>query len=684
MEFLGPPISNTVLGGAIKLDLANNKIVVNVPAHDLVGIPLRTGLEYFLEVWIPESYQSSNYVLLDTLEAREKPKETLGALSVYPGAFFEVDSLLRGILKTCVPTFEQKTISVCNGMITPYYCKSIVKNNGTTVNTTTYTSRYAIKSGIAERDYAAYHETFFDKYIGDGKRFLTYKPNRSVVTNTQPEYLHFLTNYSNSVTKLILKLTVRKETGGIVETTPLLLDGVVSMQIYCIPVGMLALGITDATEYSVCLLNQNNERVSEIRTYIVEQRYRRFERHFIFENSLGVYDSFISFGEAEENVSVSQQSGEQFIGYDYAAESSETVITERASTRELKVAFGWSSKRVADYLTDFLYSRAIFYQNDRSLLALECVSDKFTIADKEDWAGVVLSLRFSQKESNYSDLPTPSAAVTRPTGWRVLTTACQLDQRGRRNGMVNVLTLEKYYLDNNSLFLPRTVKENVVGQEGYLAPGVSGSCTVGSTPFLSAAISRSGTFVRSNCGSTLVGGYATIAIAAGAWGSTVSQADADAKAEAEWQSLNTQTYADTNGTCSAFPWLYAVPGGVPSGRFWVKFQTIDPVLTNNSGISNYNFSGGNDYRPGNMWVNQPGLQTNQTDVFAPNTWDVSFPTSVPYIFFLYLHSNGSTVRTLKYYINGILKQTVTSNQWNTDVYLTQQPVSGDRVFFSLE
>lgn len=672
---LGPPDVPQV-STPIKVDLAQNKIVVNVQAYDPVGVVERTGLVYYLEVWVPESYLSNNYVLLDTLEARETPKKNVGGADIYPGAYFEVDSLLRGVLESTAPDFEQNSISVCENLITPYFCKAIVKNNDVVVQTTTYVSRYAMKSGIAESDFEAYGNYFFDGYIGAGKRFLTYKPNNSVVTADQPEFLYFLTNYSSPITALNLEVTVYMPEGF--SRVALSLSNVSNMQVYCIPVGMKALKIgADVKKYSVCLKNQDGLVISEVRTFKVEKRYRRHKRYFLFENSLGVYDCLPVFGETEESGKVTKQIGEKFTGYDYLASASETVVTDRAAVKELKLAIEWSDSKLANYFKDFLYSWSILMQTDRGFLAMDCVGESWMIPDKKDYHGINAVLRYGQKETNFSDLPILTGIVSRPTGWRALTTTCQLDERGRRNGMTTVLTLEKYYLDNNDLFLPRTIKSNVVGRAGYLAPAVSSSCGFVTTPFLSAEISREGTFVRQNCGDALVGGYATIVVPAGAWGSTINQADADAKAEAEWQQLNTQAYANANGTCSPFPWAYVVGGGVPAGRFWVRFQTNNQQATNNSGV----YSGAASYRPGNMWFCQPDFQTDQTDVYAPNVWDVSYPVRTTWTFYAY---NDNTARTWKYYLNGVLQQTVALGSVNNSIELAVMPASGDRVFFLIE
>ena len=157
-------IEDLVVCNAIALDMTRNKIVVNVLAFDPIGVVNRTGLEYFLEVYVPTSYNSSTYKLIGTLEAREEPKQIIGTIESYSGAFFEISSLLDGMLETSKPSFGQERISVCPCMVTPYYCIGKVKNNGTLVYTNIFTSRYAIKSGISEADYELYKDIFFSKY----------------------------------------------------------------------------------------------------------------------------------------------------------------------------------------------------------------------------------------------------------------------------------------------------------------------------------------------------------------------------------------------------------------------------------------------------------------------------------------------------------------------------------------
>lgn len=673
-------IENLLPATGIALDMTRNPIVVNVLAHDPVGIFDRTGLEYFLEIWVPTHYGSNTYKLLDTLDAREEPKLVTGAIEILAGAFFEISSLLDGMLETVKPGVKQTKISVSSKMVTPYYCVAKVKNNGVLVDTKNLPSKYAIKSGVSELDYESYKGSFFSNYIGNGRKFLTYKPVTSIIQAGQTEYLNFLTNYTADISTIKLKMWCKLKKGGEIIEVVKTITGVLPMNVYCIPVEFPS----NILSCSVWLVNQDDLRISEVRNFLVDQRYKRKLKRIVFENSLGVFESFNFHGDSAETVNFTKQIGEQFVGFDYLAESAESVTRSVAANREISIAIQWAKKEIADYLTDLMFSKKVYLETDRNHLPLIALGDSYLKNDDaEDWAGRRFVFAVAKQETNYSNLPTPELVAERPKGWRQLATACKLDARGRYNGFLQVTMLERYYLDNNQLVLPHEIRPNVNGEDGYIAPVQAGACAFLNTPHLSAEIVRNGTFTNQTCTNGLWGDYPEITIDENAWGSLFSDEDAQAKAELEWQSLNTQAYANEHGACDVSPYLYNIPGGVPAGRFWVRLQTPSIVQTNMSAIS-WSYVPDPGHRPGNGWWNQTGNQVNQLDVVGLNVWDVSFPvkTGGLYDFNLYMH--GSPGRTFKYYINGVLMQSAYYTGHHQSIALTVQPADGDRVFFLIE
>jgi hypothetical protein len=80
----------------------------------------------------------------------------------------------------------------------------------------------------------------------------------------------------------------------------------------------------------------------------------------------------------------------------------------------------------------------------------------------------------------------------------------------------------------------------------------NGTCT-SITVYYNKAVSATAT--KNDCPTGSTGSTVTYSVAAGKYSSTVSQSDADSKASADL-TANTQTYANTNGTCSAVKTTY--------------------------------------------------------------------------------------------------------------------------------
>lgn len=76
-------------------------------------------------------------------------------------------------------------------------------------------------------------------------------------------------------------------------------------------------------------------------------------------------------------------------------------------------------------------------------------------------------------------------------------------------------------------------------------------------------VAKSGTFTRNNCGSGSTGSTVTYTVVAGVYSSTISQADADQKAQND-VNTNGQNYTNANGTCSAVQCSFTMATGFSS------------------------------------------------------------------------------------------------------------------------
>jgi hypothetical protein len=149
--------------------------------------------------------------------------------------------------------------------------------------------------------------------------------------------------------------------------------------------------------------------------------------------------------------------------------------------------------------------------------------------------------------------------------------------------------------------------------------------TVKSTPFFS--IAKSGTFTRNNCGTGNVGGDWLYDVEAGQYISYVSQADADAKAQAD-VTTNGQNYVNGEGYCTYYNLATTREirkNNCPSGKVGSLVSYTVPARTEMSQVSEADLAKNldthfNQWGPGQIYANAQGTcgYTNKemTDYFS--------------------------------------------------------------------
>jgi Family of unknown function (DUF5977) len=647
------------------LRFSKNPLEINIETMN-PALEDRAGIRYFLEIWTPKFYNSNIYEMLYSSDASEEPPTDLGGGSVeFPGATVSIEEVLDGQLALKRPAFGQKSISVCVNQTMKFFTKFRKEKTGEATESGTLPSEWVIRAGINERYFEEWKDNFWTRYIGgNNRRFLTFQANNKKVVPHQPEYLYFLTNFSPLPSQLCLRMIVKFDDGT--ESDPetvMSISGITAFTVYCFPVGAMVLGLDTRPEtvisYEVWVSDKNYLRLSEIRNYIIDTKYYRNAKFLIYNNALGGYDTVMFTGQSKETMNVERQVFERQTGFNHAPTYAERIVNRITGERALTVNTGWMSKTNFLACENLLFATDVLLITDREYIPLLNTSPALEYpVDDEKLIGRELLFTYSNRETLSSALPISPVQPTRATGWRPYSYGgCQLDANGIRTGKQTVAMLEQYYLDNNQARKPAVIKPNMPDTEGYLPPQNTASCSAATTPFRSVAVSRVGSFIRNNCGIGLSGSKAMVTVPAGLYGSEISQADANAKAEARWFLLDTQEYANdpANGAvCSAAPELYTVPG-VPAGRFnwrWLDKQNRNANTMIQGGPS-CNSGNNAELAYGNAW---PIAQnTNPASLIYPqNSNDVTLPINPGTSYQIFVIGYNVPKRCKVYY-NGICK-----------------------------
>lgn len=629
-------------------------------------LPSRVGIRYYLELWLPKFYQSSEYVKLTEMVGSEEPPSSVGTVLVLPGATFSMEELLDGVLTLKRPNFNQKTISVCETMTIPFYAKWRREHNGV-VESGVFNTQWAIKAGINEMYFEEWKDSFWTTYIGGGCRFLTFASDGKSVCMDHPEYLYFLTNFSPLPAELRLRVILTydddSESAAFTATS---LPSPSAFTVFCIPVGPMALGLdvlpNVVKSYKVWLSDQNNLRLSEVRTYKITKKYYRNVKYLLYNNALGGYDTVMFTGSSKPSMKADRQTFERQTNFKHAPTYAEKIVNRVTGERQLTINTGYMSEKNFLAVENLLFAQDILLVTDREYIPLLNNSDMLEYpGNDEKLIGREMSFSYTNKERSVSPLPIAPPVNQRETAWRPFSFGgCVLGTNGIRTGKQAVAMLEKYYTDNFQAVKPAAIKPNTPDTDGYVAPQNTDACDSATTPFFSTQIERVGNYLRNDCPVGSSGGKATIVVLAGLYGSEISQADADAKAEANWNLQDTQAMANALGICTTSPELYVV--AVPSGKF--NYRWIDLLQ---SGQSNNIIAGGPGslggngalLAYGNAWFIQNN--TNPNSIISPvGSNNLQLPLNPGTTYRIYVWG-WTFAKRLRVWVNGVLTidQTIT-------------------------
>lgn len=626
----------------------------------------RNTLRYYLQIKTPVAPQSPTMQVLTRAESREIPP--VPPFLTSDGARFLINSeqhgLLDGLLAAQIPAYDQAGISVIPTLTSPYQLIEEIQGGTPAVeHSVTLPEAWLYKGGLSEDDFPSWGDSFFDVYLKQYRSFLTHQPAVKVICQNQREYLYFLINFAPLPSEVRLRIEVTYNNSVLEWTsTHKAIGNLIKNQVLCVPVGLKTLSVPEGMSqdeflasvksYRVWLSDHENHRLSEVRTFLIDRKYRKQTRHIIFSNSFNTFDMLRLVGEGQSTLKTKKTTAqvEGFYNSD-EFEFSELKVISNTGSRELTVSTGYferDSKQYLKYLDELLLSKQMYLVTDKGYQPLILMTtDLNDSLDQKALVARSFTFQIAKEVFNFSDLPEAPDSLQRPVGWKPMDTIYLLRADGKRSGYVKGSTLQKIYLDDFTDVKPIKRKPNVEGDPDYIAP-IFDEEQEGYSPFLSVEYTKIGSYVRALCPGSEVPGRATIVIAAGAYGGE-TQSDANALAVAAANALDTQAYANTNGVCIAGPWVYD-PGPISAG--FANFRISDA----NSGInfvSQYNLSG--SAQIGNGWflpTADPALH-----MYPVGTWDIRLPIDYApgrqWRFGIYPRSGSLPTTRVRIYVNAL-------------------------------
>jgi len=235
----------------------------------------------------------------------------------------------------------------------------------------------------------------FYTYLYNSQKFLTFAPREKLVSTKQRELLYFYVRKPISVIRLMAKASYTDGTTSADTLVASKIDHVshnkdLVLEIFA---GYSASTLADLdplktiAKYQIWLTDSAYTPISEVRTYIVDQRYSEFERYFMYRNKIGVYEMLRATGQAYANLKTEKG----FIKTPLPADYDITERSLKQASVEKTVVFTQNSGLIEDistinYISEFLESSDVYYCDNKFAYPVTIYDGSFRLF--EDALGV--------------------------------------------------------------------------------------------------------------------------------------------------------------------------------------------------------------------------------------------------------------------------------------------------------
>lgn len=414
----------------------------------------------------------------------------------------------------------------------------------------------------------------FYNLLVEQRMFLTFAPKEKVTDIYTPERLYFIFTTAGT-----LKLKVKfYYTDGLTETFDR--DTVIaeqnSLYEFLTSYAKLKGTITKrVVKYDVWLTNDGDEAISEIRTFRIDYNYYESARWFLFLNRLGVYEIVRTTGIAEEGDEIKKSNIR--IPLDDFHDDLAREEKQISQTRDIYFTINsgyFNSKEEAEWFSEFRESSdayqlikgkayPVIIQDSKSVLnkdreynfsseiTLKPAIGQFVSNKINENIPIILgdfSLDFSNDFFIGSQVPEPPPPVTFYNIAMSSNFTRSNCGAGSHGSVVPYVVPAGKYTSTISQADANQKALNDIAINGQAYANANGTCSI-DPPTYYYNIRMSVTLRKNNCGGVSEGSEVPYVVEAGTYTSTISQDDANAKAQADIDA-NAQNYANSQGFCT--------------------------------------------------------------------------------------------------------------------------------------
>ena len=227
-------------------------------------------------------------------------------------------------------------------------------------------SFFILSGGISRIQEALYNRTntsLWEK-LTYNNYFLTWQPREKWITRYQTEKLFFLLQHEIPLLVLRIAFFFKDGTGN--HSYPMgSIENPTPKKVYELTVTPSVMQVpgweTDQLDYyQVWLEDETMIRISEIRTYRIDYTFREHVRLFLFQNSLGGFDTIPITGQMEDYLEYDRAPVHCVPGSDYSEMNHRLNNFSVTESRVFKANTGWITPEGAAWIRDFFLSKQVF------------------------------------------------------------------------------------------------------------------------------------------------------------------------------------------------------------------------------------------------------------------------------------------------------------------------------------